>query len=214
MSRMEVEVVLGQVGEQRHLEVDRVGPVQRQRVRGHLHHAGPVARLQHPPKGRLQIDRLRRRPLDLLLDPADDLPHRPQQPALHPRRLQHLPNQEGSGRLPIRPGNPNDPQLRRRIPPKPSRQRRHSRPRIRDHNLSHSQIQLPLDHQRHRPSLNSRRSKLMPIDLLPRHAEEQRPGPNFPAVISERPQPPRRRPQRPGPQQLPRQARPISRPQV
>ena len=78
---VEVEVVLGQVGEQRHLEVDRVGAVQRQRVRGDLHRAGPVAALQHPPEGRLQVDRLRRGPLDLLLDPADHLLHRPQQPA-------------------------------------------------------------------------------------------------------------------------------------
>ena len=89
--------------------------VQGQRVRGDLHRAGPVAAVEHPPEGRLQVDRLRRGPLDLLLDPADHLLHGPQQAALDPRRLEHLPQQEGGGRLAVGPGDPGDPQLRRRV---------------------------------------------------------------------------------------------------
>ena len=99
--------------------------------------------VQHPPEGRLQVDRLRRRPLDLLLDPADHLLHRPQQPALDPRRLEDLPHQEGRRRLPIRPGDPDHPQLRRRIPIEPRRQRRHRRPRVRNDHLRHLQLRAP-----------------------------------------------------------------------
>ena len=60
-----------------------------------------------------------------------------------------------------------------RIPPEPSRQRRHGRPRIPDHDLGHRQLKLPLDNQRqplppqppprrthaHRPSPPARRKK-------------------------------------------------------
>ena len=97
------------------VEVDRVGAVQGQRVRGDLHRAGPVAAVEHPPEGRLQVDRLRRRPLDLLLDPADHLLHRPQQPALDPRRLEDLADQERRRRLAVGPGDPDHPQLRGRV---------------------------------------------------------------------------------------------------
>ncbi len=48
--------------------------------------------------------------------------HGPQQPALNPGGLEDLPQQERRRRLPVGPRHPNDSQLRRRIPPKPSRQ--------------------------------------------------------------------------------------------
>ena len=81
---VEVEVVLGQVGEHGDREPDPGGSVEGQRVRGDLHRAGPVARLEHPAKGRLEIDRLRRRPLDLLLDPTDHLLDGPEEPGPDP----------------------------------------------------------------------------------------------------------------------------------
>jgi hypothetical protein len=179
-------VVLGEVGEQGQLEMDRVAAMQRQRVGGDLHHAGRVSGSQHSPEGRLQVDRLRGRPLDLLLDPADDLPHRAEHSALDPRRLENRANQERGGRLPVRPGDPDHPQLRARIGKESSRQRSHRSPCVGNHHLRHGQIQLPLNHQRHSPSLDSGRGELMPIDLLTRHAKKQRSGPNFSAVISKR----------------------------
>ena len=91
--------------------------------------------VEHPPEGRLQVDRLRRRPLDLLLDPADDLLHRAQQPARDPGRLEDLADQERRRRLAVGPGHPDDPQLRRRVAPEARRQRRHRRPRVGDHDL-------------------------------------------------------------------------------
>ncbi len=66
---MKVEVILSQVREQRDLEVDRVGPMQRKRMRGDLHDAGLVPFIQHPPKGRLEVDGLGSGPLDRLFPP-------------------------------------------------------------------------------------------------------------------------------------------------
>ncbi len=196
---VEVEVVLGEVGEEGHLEVDRVAAVQGQRVRGDLHRAGPVSRLQHPPEGRLQVDRLRSRPLDLLLHPADHLPHRPQQPALDPSRLEHLPDQERRGRLPVRPRDPHNPQLRRRIPPEPSRQRRHSRPRIGHNHLRHVQIQLPLDHKPHRPGLNGGRPQTHAHRPSPPARRRTASQAQLFDCHKQEPQPRRRRPPRSGP---------------
>ena len=168
------------------LEADRVAAVQRQRVRGDLHRAGPVAALEHPPEGRLQVDRLRRGPLDLLLHPADHLLHRPQQPALDPRRLEDLPDQEGSGRLPVRPGDPRPPSAPQSGRPRTAPPTAPSPPaRRRTTTCGTAKLQLPLDDQADRPGLNRRGGELVPIDLLPGHAEEQRPGLDLAAVVGQ-----------------------------
>ena len=177
-------MVLGQVGEERELEADRVATVQGERVRGDLHRAGTVAGVEHAPERRLQVDRLRRRALDLLLDPADNLPHGPQQPAPDARRLEDLPHKERRRRLPVGPRHPDDPQLLAGRPEEPSRHRRHRRPRVRYHDLRHTQIKLFLNHKSHRPPLNGALGKHMPIDLLPRHTEEQAPRLDPAAVVS------------------------------
>ncbi len=52
---VEIQVILGQVGEQRHLEADAVNPLERQRVGGNLHHGMGAARVAHPRKERLQF---------------------------------------------------------------------------------------------------------------------------------------------------------------
>ena len=62
--RVEVEVVLGEVGEDAAAKWIAVGAVQLERVRGDLHRARPVARVEHRPERRLQVDRLGRRALD------------------------------------------------------------------------------------------------------------------------------------------------------
>ena len=87
-ARVEVEVVLGEVGEGRDVEVDRGGTTELEGVRGDLHHAGPVAGVEHPPERPLQVDRLRGGPLDLLHRPADDLLDRAEQAGADAGRLE------------------------------------------------------------------------------------------------------------------------------
>ena len=162
--------------------------------------------VQHPPEGRLQVDRLRRGPLDLLLDPADHLLDRPQQPASRPGRLEDLPDQERGRRLPVGPGHADDPQLRGRVPAEPRRERRHRRPGVGDDDLGHVRLQLPLDHQRHRPGLDGSRRRTRARRPSPRArrrtASPARPcGCRRPRTRS--PRPIRRR--RPGRRQPPRQ---------
>ena len=157
-----------------------------QRVRGDLHRAGAVAALEHPPEGRLQVDRLGRRPLDLLLDPADHLLDRAQQPALDAGRLEDLAEQEGGRRLAVGAGDPDDPQLRGRVALEARRQRRHRRPRVGDHDLRHrrarARARRPAPPPRPRPpaAANS-----CPSAFSPAHAEEQRPRPDLAAVVGE-----------------------------
>ena len=75
-------MVLGQVGEHRRGELDRVGASQLQRVRGDLHRTGAVAPVEHRPQVRLQVDRLGGGPQHLPLTAGDHRLHRAEQPAL------------------------------------------------------------------------------------------------------------------------------------
>ncbi len=105
--------------------------------------------------------------IDLLLDPADHLLDRPQQPAPDPGRLEDLAHEEGGRRLAVGPGDPDHPQLGRRVAPEARRQRRHRRPRVGDHDLRHLQLQLALDHQRRRPAATAA-GRIVAVDLLAR----------------------------------------------
>jgi hypothetical protein len=67
---------------------------------------------------------------------------------------------------------------------KPSGEWRHSRPDIPNHNLGDRELgKLTLNYEPNCASLNRPRSKLMPIDLLPGHTEEQRPRLHLATVI-------------------------------
>ena len=112
---MEVEVVLGQVGEDRGGEVDRVGPVELERVRGDLHRAGPIAASSISRNVALQVDRLRRRPLDLVLDAADHALDGAEQPGRAAVGLEQRAHQEGRRRLAVRPGDADDRERGRRV---------------------------------------------------------------------------------------------------
>ena len=166
--------------------------LQRQRVRGDLHRAGRVAGVEHAAEGRLQVDRLRRRPLDLLLDPADDLLHRPQQPGLDPRGLEDVPDQEGGGRLAVGAGDPGDPQLRGRVAQKraaigaiaarASATRTWVTPRSRCRSTTSAAA----------AASTARARELVPVRALPGNAEEQRAGLDRATVVGEAGRPRRR----------------------
>ena len=60
---VEVQVVLGEIGEDAHGEVDAVHPLQHQGVGGGLHHHMGAARVPHPGEELLELQGLRRGPL-------------------------------------------------------------------------------------------------------------------------------------------------------
>ena len=149
-----------------------------------------IAQARSPPssmrrEGRLQVDRLRRRPHHLLLDPADDLLHRPQQAALRPGRLEDLAQEEGGRRLAVGAGDADHLQPRRRVALEARRQRRHRRPRVGDHDLRRADRQLALDHQRRRPRLDHVDGEVVAVDARAGDAEEERAGPRLAAVEGE-----------------------------
>jgi hypothetical protein len=94
-------MIQGQVREDRRREADRVGAVQLQRVRGDLHHAGLIPSVEHLLERPLQIDRLRRGLLNLVLDPADQTLDHAEQAGLATIGLQQGADQERRSRLGI-----------------------------------------------------------------------------------------------------------------
>ncbi len=125
---VEIEMVLGEVGEDGRGEMDRIGAVERQRVGGDLHHARLVAGVEHLGERALEIDRLRRRAQDLMLNAPDHALHRPQQPGLAAGGLEQRTHQERRRGLAVGPGDADGLEARGRISVEASRDRRHRGP--------------------------------------------------------------------------------------
>ena len=122
---MEVEVILGQVGEHGRGDVHAGGALELQRVRGDLHRARDVARVEHLAERALEVERLGRRPHDRAILPAHDRLDRPEQAAAQARALQQRPREERRRGLAVGAGDAGDPQRRRRIAVEARRGDRH-----------------------------------------------------------------------------------------
>ena len=170
-------MVLGQVGEHGDREADSGRPPERERVRGDLHRAGLVAGVEHAAKGGLEIDRLGRRPLDLLLHAADHLLHGPEEPGPDPLGLEHVPDQEGGRRLAVGAGDPGDPQARAVGSPQKRTAiggiaARASATRT----WATGKVQEPLDHQGAAPLPTASAAKSWPSERSPRTQKNRVPG--------------------------------------
>ena len=154
-------------------ETDAGGALQRQGMGGDLHRAGRIP-IEHAPKRPLQVDRLGRRALHLLLDSADDPLHGAQKPGTGPVRLEDVADQEGGGRLPVGAGDAGDAELRRRVVPEAGRDRGHRGAGIGDAHLGHTDVQKPLDHERGGAAFDGALGELMAVRVLPGNAEEER----------------------------------------
>ena len=113
---VKVEVILGEVGEHRHVELQLVHPVERQRVRGHLHRHAADPGGTHLGQHRLELQRLRRRLIghaglgaDHVLDRADDS-------GAQPPRAQERVHQVRRGGLAVGAGDPHQRERGRRMP--------------------------------------------------------------------------------------------------
>jgi hypothetical protein len=122
---VEVEVVLGEVGEDERVEPDAVEAVQHRRVRRRLERDAAVAGVEHLPERPLQVDRLGSRSHDgpnLAADSALDGSEQTRAPA---RCLEDRVKQEGGRRLAVRPRHAGDLELSGRLAEEDVRCRRH-----------------------------------------------------------------------------------------
>jgi hypothetical protein len=182
---VEVQMVLGQVREGGHREADARGAADRERVRGDLHRAGRVARLEHRTKQRLQVDRLRRGSLQRSLGTAHHAHHRPQEPGRDARRLEDVAQQERAGRLAVGSRDPGDRELGGRVAIEANRGRRHGVAGARDQRLRDAQAQRALDHECNSPGLDDLRRVIVTVGPLPHQTEEQGARARRAAVVGE-----------------------------
>jgi hypothetical protein len=173
--RMEVQVVLGQVGPDADGEVDARRAPELERVRGDLHRHGSVAFRQHPREKCLQIDRFRRRPLDRFLRAADDRRDRAEQPGLDPGGLEQLADQERRRRLAVRAGDADDAQRGCRVAVKARGGGAHRGAHVVDHDLGNAEVERALDDQRGGAAGNRVGSEVVPVGLEARDTEKERP---------------------------------------
>ena len=182
---VEVEVVLGQVGEDRSGEAHAGRAAQLQSVRGDLHRAGALAAIEHRAEVSLQVDRLGGGAGDGTLGPADEGRDGAQQPARASRGLQQRAHEEGGGRLAVGAGYADDVQLGSRVAEEARGDRPHRSARGGDEHLGHAESQRTLDDERGRPRLHGRGGEVVAVAAQARDTEEQRPGRDPTAVVGQ-----------------------------
>ena len=178
-------MVLREIVEDRGGDVDRVRPLELERVRGRLHHARGVPRVEHLAEGPLQVEGLRRRAHHRMLDAADDRLDRAQQAGRDPRALQQRAGEEGGGGLAVGAGDAGDAQRGRRIAVEAGGGGGHRRADVLHDDFGHAEPQRPLDDERHRPSRHRVRREVVPVAGEPRDGEEQGPWSDEPIVESQ-----------------------------
>ena len=110
---VELEVLVGQVGDDGDVVVDRADPFEGEAVRRGLDDRGGVAGVDHAPKRGLQLRRLGRRRVDgvILGQATDPRRDRPDHPRSHPGSLERRDREVRGRRLAIRAGDADDPQV-------------------------------------------------------------------------------------------------------
>ena len=172
---VEVEVVLREIGEDPAREADPGRTPELQGVGGHLHRAGAVARVEHSPKRRLEVDRLGRRALHLLLHSPDHAFDRSEQAAAPAACLEQVADQEGGGGLAVRAGDADHFELRGRIPVEARRNGSHGRADVVDDQLRHSQPEPALAYERDRSALDRIGGEIVAVGPKAGHAKKERP---------------------------------------
>ena len=135
-----VEVVAREVAEDDRVEVDAGGAVLGEGVRADLERARPVPRLRHLPEHALQVEGLRRGELDRVLDPADAVDDRAEQPGRLSRGGEQAGHEVRRGRLAVRPGDADDAELARGVAVPARRHQRHRPAHRRDDDLRHAAL--------------------------------------------------------------------------
>ena len=182
---VEVEMVLGQIGEDRRREMDRIGAVELEGVGRDLHGTRHVARGQHRRERLLEIDGFRRCPLHVVLDAADHALDRAQEPGRPAGGLEQRPDQERRRGLAVRAGDSDGLEASRGVAVEPRRRRGHSRADAGDPDLGDAQSQWALDHERRGTPGDRLPGVVVAVAGEARNTEEQRPGRDGAVVVGE-----------------------------
>jgi hypothetical protein len=186
---VELEVLARQVGHHADREAAVPRPLQRQPVRGRLHHHAVVAGLDHAGEERLELERLGRGAavevrLELVEDAGEDGADLPGVPAAGP---QHLRGKGGDRRLAVGAGHTDDgePLGRAAIPGVGGIGQGTTRPV--DHQLRDRCVgELPLHHQADGTALDGLRGEVVPVDVHAGNGEEERARLHLPRVVGKR----------------------------
>lgn len=176
---------LGQVGEDGHREVDRVGAPEREGMRENLHRAGRVSCVEHLAKGALQVDRLGRGALHLVLDAADHALDGSEQVGLAATGLEQRPHQESRGRLAFGSRDPDGLKLGGGIAVESGCGGRHHRANAVYPHLGDCYVELAFNHERYSASFDGVRREVVTVPGEPGYAKEERPGNDLAVVVGE-----------------------------
>ena len=174
---VELEVLVGEVREDRHVVGDARHPIERETVRCRLHDRHVVAGVDHRAQRRLQLRRFRGRGVRLvILGPATDPGRdRADHPGTSPGRLQGRDREVGRGRLAIGAGDPDDGEVMRRIAEPPRGRTGEGRPRRVDDELRDGQLgEWPLDDEGGRTLADRGGGEVVSVGVLAWHGHEQR----------------------------------------
>ena len=110
-------------------------------------------------EGVLQVDRLRRGALHLLLEPAHHALDRAQQPAVAARGLEQVADQEGGGGLAVGAGDAHQLELGRGVAVEAGGGRAHGGAHVVDHELRHPEPERALADERRGARASPRRGR-------------------------------------------------------
>ena len=168
-------MVLRQVGEDRHVEVNSGHPLPVQRMRADFHRNRGAIRPQHLAHQILNFHRFRRRPRggdDAL---TDLILHRPEQSCAETRRFHDRLDHERGRRLAIRPGHADHFEILRRVVVKTRGGQRQRLPRIihPDPGCPRIQAAVLFQHDGRSAAINRRLHKPVAVRLFARHRHKQ-----------------------------------------
>ncbi len=173
---VEVEVLVGQVGEDRGVVVDAADPVRREPVAAGLDDDRLLARIDHLAEDPLQLQRARRG-VGLHVRPqlaADLDPDRADQTRWDPASAQHRPGEERGGRLAVGAGDADREQLAAWVAVPPGRRGGEGRRSLLHDELRHRQVADRLLHgHRSGAALDGLAHEVVPVDAEPANGHEQ-----------------------------------------
>ncbi len=176
---VQLEVLVGQVGEDGDVVVDRGDAVQGKAVGRRLEHHRVIAGIDHRPQRGLQLRRLRGRGMGVVvLGPsADARRDRADHPGPPAGRFERGHREVRGRRLAVRPRDADDGEGPRRVSEPPGGRAGQDRAGGVDHDLRGGQPgEWPLHDDRGGTALEGVRDVVVPVDVLPGDGDEQHPG--------------------------------------